>query len=88
MVWFGEPLPRPELETAIEASRKCQMFFSIGTSGVVQPAAALAYAAHNRGAVVIEINAEATPLTPKADYFFQGRSGEILPELVRTVWNL
>ena len=87
VVWFGEPLPRPELETAIEASRNCQIFFSIGTSGVVQPAAALAYAAHNRGAVVIEINAEATPLTPKVDYFFQGKSGEIVPELVSAVWN-
>ena len=68
-------------------SRTCQAFFSIGTSGVVQPAATLAFAAHNRGALVIEINAEATPLTPKADYFFQGKSEEILPELARTVWN-
>ena len=87
VVWFGEALPRPELKAAIEASRTCQAFFSIGTSGVVQPAATLAYAAHNRGALVIEINAEATPLTPKADYFFQGKSEEILPELARTVWN-
>jgi NAD-dependent deacetylase len=87
VVWFGESLPRKELESAIEASRTCQLFFSIGTSGVVQPAAALAYAAHNRGAVIVEINAEATPLTPKADFFFQGKSGEILPELVNEVWS-
>lgn len=87
VVWFGEALPRDQLEAAVEAARSCDMFFSIGTSGVVQPAASLAFAAHNRGAVVIEINAEPTPLTSKADYVFHGKSGEILPELVKAVWG-
>jgi NAD-dependent deacetylase len=87
VVWFGESLPRSELEAAVHASRACEVFFSIGTSGVVQPAAALGYAAHNNGAVVVEINMESTPLTPKADFAFHGKSGEILPELVRSVWG-
>jgi NAD-dependent deacetylase len=87
VVWFGEPLPRGQLEAAVEAARTCDVFFSIGTSGLVQPAASLAFAAHNRGAVVIEINAEATPLTPKADFVFHGKSGEILPELIQAVWG-
>jgi len=87
VVWFGESLPRDQLEAAVEAARTCDVFFSVGTSGVVQPAASLAHAAHNRGAVVVEINAEVTPLTPKADYFLQGKSGEILPELVKAVWG-
>jgi NAD-dependent deacetylase len=87
VVWFGEALPRDQLEAAVEAARRCDVFFSIGTSGVVQPAASLAFAAHNRGAVVIEINAEPTPLTPKTNYFLQGKSGQILPELVSAVWN-
>jgi len=88
VVWFGETLPRDQLERAIEAARTCEVFLSIGTSGVVQPAASLAHAAHNRGAVVVEINAEPTLLTPKTDYFIQGKSGEILPELVKAVWGL
>jgi NAD-dependent deacetylase len=87
VVWFGESLPRDQLERAVEAARTCEVYFSIGTSGVVQPAASLAYAAKNNGAVIVEINAEPTPLTPKADYFFQGKSGEILPALVKTVWG-
>ena len=87
VVWFGESLPRDQLEAAVEAARSCAVFFSIGTSGVVQPAAALAFAAHNRGAVVVEINAEPTPLTAKADYAFHGKSGEILPQLVESVWG-
>jgi NAD-dependent deacetylase len=87
VVWFGEALPRDQLEAAVEAARTCGVFFSIGTSGVVQPAASLAHAARNRGTVLVEINAEPTPLTPKVDYAFQGKSGEILPELVKAVWG-
>jgi NAD-dependent deacetylase len=87
VVWFGEPLPRSELDAAVEAARKCEVFFSIGTSGLVQPAAALAYAARNRGAVVVEINLEPTPLTEKADFAFHGRAGEILPALVEAAWD-
>jgi NAD-dependent deacetylase len=71
----------------VESARRCDVFLSIGTSGVVQPAASLGFAAHNRGALVVEVNMESTPLTPKADYFFQGRSGEVLPALVRAVWG-
>jgi NAD-dependent deacetylase len=87
VVWFGESLPREQLEAAVEAARSCEVFFSIGTSGVVQPAASLAFAAHNRGALVVEINAEPTPLTSKANFVFHGKSGEILPQLAASVWR-
>jgi NAD-dependent deacetylase len=87
VVWFGETLPPAELQKALDATHKCQVFFSIGTSGLVQPAASMARAARSNGAVVIEINAEATPLTAHADFAFQGKAGEILPELVKTVWE-
>jgi NAD-dependent deacetylase len=86
VVWFGESLPRAELEIAVEAARACHVFFSIGTSGIVQPAASLAFAARNKGAVVVEINAEPTPLTAKVDYALHGKSGEILPVLVQATW--
>lgn len=87
VVWFGESLPRAELESAIKAARNCQVFLSIGTSGLIQPAASLAYAARNRGALLVEINAEPTPLTEKVDFALHGKSGEILPALVRVVWG-
>lgn len=87
VVWFGEALPRAALESAVLAARSCQVFFSIGTSGVVQPAASLAHAARNNGAVVVEINAEPTPLTPKVDFALRGKAGEILPALVKAVWG-
>lgn len=87
VVWFGETLPLDQLASAADAARTCDIFFSIGTSGVVQPAASLAHAARNKGAVVVEINAEPTSLTSKADFFFQGKSGEVLPELVKAIWG-
>jgi NAD-dependent deacetylase len=87
VVWFGEKLPFDQLEGAVEAAGTCEVFISVGTSGVVQPAASLAHAARNRGAVVVEVNAEPTPLTSKANYFLQGKSGEILPNLVKVVWG-
>lgn len=87
VVWFEESLPREQLDAAVQATYSCQVFFSIGTSGVVQPAAALAHAAKSEGAVVVEINAESTPLTYKADFTFNGKSGEILPSLVKAVWG-
>jgi len=86
VVWFGESLPRAELEAAVGAARACHVFFSIGTSGVVQPAASLAFAARNKGAVVVEINAEPTPLTTKVDFALHGKSGEILPALMQATW--
>lgn len=87
VVWFGESLPRNQLERAVEASRACDVYFSIGTSGVVQPAASLAHAAKKNGAIIVEINAGTTPLTEKADFFLQGKSGEILPALVKAMWG-
>lgn len=87
VIWFEESLPRDQLEAAVQATRTCQVFFSIGTSGVVHPAAALASAAKAEGSVVIEVNAEPTPLTSKVDFALHGKSGEILPELVKAVWK-
>jgi NAD-dependent deacetylase len=86
VVWFGEMLPQKELDAAIEAAQKSQVFFSIGTSSVVQPAASLSLLAKQAGAMLVEVNPEATPLTRYADIFLQGKSGEILPELVRQAW--
>lgn len=87
VVWFGESLPRDALEVAVQATRSSDVFFSVGTSGLVQPAAALAFAAKNNNALVVEVNAELTPLTEKADFSLMGKSGEILPALVKAVWG-
>jgi len=86
VVWFGEMLPTDALETAITSAENCDVFFSIGTSSVVYPAADLWRRAKDNGATVIEINKDPTPLTPLADYSFLGKAGEILPALVDQIW--
>jgi NAD-dependent protein deacetylase/lipoamidase len=86
VVWFGEMLPTDALETAITAAGNCDVFFSIGTSSVVYPAADLWRRAKEKGATVIEINKDPTPLTPLADHSFLGKAGEILPALVEQIW--
>ncbi|HJT45234.1 MAG TPA: NAD-dependent deacylase [Chthoniobacterales bacterium] len=87
VVWFGEMLPVDALEAAIKASEECDVFFSIGTSSVVYPAADLWRRAKDNGAIVVEINKDSTTLTALADYSFLGKAGDVLPELVRRVWS-
>lgn len=87
VVWFTESLPLDALHSAIDASNRCQVFFSIGTSGLVQPAASLPHHARDNGAVLVEINLNPTPLTPHVDFALHGKSGEILPALVEEVWG-
>ena len=86
IVWFGEMLPADGLESAVAAAGKCDVFFSIGTSSVVYPAADLWRRAKEGDAIVIEINKDPTPLTPLADHSFLGKAGEILPALVEQIY--
>ncbi len=87
VVWFGENLPPEALAAAWEAASGCDLFLSIGTSGIVEPAASLPVMALNRGGPVIEINPEPTPLTPYASAVVTGPAGEILPQLVKLTWG-
>jgi len=83
VVWFGEMLPQQTLQSAFEAAERAELFFSIGTSAIVQPAASLPIAAKRHGACLVEINVESTMLTGYADEFLQGASGEILPIIIK-----
>lgn len=87
VVWFNESLPQVELTRAWQAAQKSQVFFSIGTSGLVQPAASLPYIAQQHGAVVVEINPDTTPLSRDASYVLRGFAGKILPALIEAVWG-
>ncbi|HSO26873.1 MAG TPA: NAD-dependent protein deacylase, partial [Anaerolineales bacterium] len=64
------------------AAENCEVFFSIGTAALVQPAASLPLIAANSGATVIEVNPQPTPLTAQMDFVLPGPAGKILPRLV------
>jgi len=81
VVWFGEALPSEALEMAFGASASCEVMFVIGTSAYVQPAASLPLMAAERGATIVEINPEPTPLSTSADFAFPAKAGEVLPAL-------
>src|SRR5438093_4004128 len=85
VVWFEEPMPETETALAFRLSANCDLFFSIGTSAVVYPAASLPHEALARGATVVEINPESTALTQKAHFVLTGAAGVILPELLATL---
>ena len=70
------------MEEATEAARRCELFLSIGTSAVVYPAAALPEVAKRRGAYLVEINIEETPLSPVADEVILAPAAEALPDLL------
>jgi NAD-dependent deacetylase len=72
VVWFGEALSPAILDSALHAASRAEVFFSVGTSALVQPAASLPLRAGRGGGMVIEINVEETPITSNADFFLQG----------------
>ena len=82
VVWYEEALPEGPAEAAFHASRECDVFLCVGTSAIVYPAASLPLEALANQATVIEINPDATPLSPKAGYVLNGPAGIILPALL------
>ncbi len=86
VVWFGEQLPEQAFQTAIEAAANCDLFFSIGTSGIVEPAASLTQLARHMGATIVIINLEVARLVEGKLYHLNGPAGKILPALVRAAW--
>jgi NAD-dependent deacetylase len=82
VVWFEEPMPKTEMELATTASTHCDVFFAIGTSAVVYPAAGLPAEALRTGATVVEINPQPTPFTAQAHFVLAGAAGVVLPELL------
>lgn len=82
VVWFGESLPTATWQQAQDAAGACDLFLVTGTSSVVYPAASLAPLAAARGARIIEINMEETPLSGTAGISLRGPTGELLPQLI------
>lgn len=89
IVFFGENLLYMNEVDAL--LRKCDLFLSVGTSGVVFPAASFVQTAKYYGATTVEFNLETT----SNNYFFDkhiiGKAGVTLPafvdELIASVKN-
>ncbi|WBB80540.1 NAD-dependent deacylase [Micromonospora sp. WMMD882] len=87
VVWFGEELPRAALAAAVEAVSSCDLLVTVGTSGLVYPAAELPHAAARLGATVIQVNPEETPVDAVAEVNLRGPAARVLPALVEATWG-
>ncbi|MGO8987891.1 MAG: NAD-dependent protein deacylase [bacterium] len=89
VVFFGEPISLKAQVSSLKESQSCSVVLSIGTSAIVYPAASIPITAKERGATVLEINREPTPLTHEiSDYLISGSAGEIIPAIVEQVKQL
>ena len=80
IVFFGENLLYMDKVERLLAS--CDLFLSIGTSGVVFPAAAFVQTAKLYGAETYEFNLEKTSNNFYFDHHIFGKAGDILPPFV------
>jgi NAD-dependent deacetylase len=80
VVWFGEGIDHDVISRSAEAL-DCDVFFTIGTSALVHPAASLVHEAKARGAFTVEMNVEVTPASRLLDLAIQGPAEEILHNL-------
>jgi len=81
VVWFGESLDPRDLERAYEAAQSCDVFIVVGTSLQVYPAAGLVPVAKSAGATLALVDLEIPSHAP-VDFFFQGKAGEVMSQLV------
>jgi NAD-dependent deacetylase len=81
ITWFGDTLNQGAVSEAIELIRSCDLFVSIGTSGVVYPAAGFPRFAKENNARCIEINPDANEMSFLYDEVIRDTAGKTLPEL-------
>ncbi len=87
VVWFGEMLPEEALRQARDAAVACDVFLSVGTSNLVEPAASLPWLAASTAASVVVVNPDMDGQRSGAGiYHVTGKAGEVLPALLEAAW--
>jgi NAD-dependent deacetylase len=67
---------------ADEIISKSDLFISIGTSGVVWPAAGFPQVARSNGATLIEINPDPSKQSGLYDHVFRGKASDMLKAIL------
>lgn len=81
IIWFGDMLNQDVISEANIIIRQCDLFISIGTSGVVWPAAGFPKIARENGAFCIEINPEPNEMSYLYNETIRETAGNALPSL-------
>ncbi len=87
-VSFGQALPEDVLAEAMEWSRKCDLFLTMGSSLVVEPAASLPRMAAGTGARLVIINRDATDQDRSAALVFHASIGKTLEVVARLLGTI
>ncbi|MBL7254288.1 SIR2 family NAD-dependent protein deacylase [Paractinoplanes lichenicola] len=82
VVWFGEALPADTLEKAVEAAANADVLITVGTAGVVYPAAEIPQVTAKLGGTVIQVNPQPTPLDAVCALNLRGTAAEVLPQII------
>ncbi len=85
VILFGESLPAEALREAFELVSRCDLLLVAGSSLMVSPANFLPPMAVEAGAELLIVNEEPTPMDAFASVVLRGKTGKVLPELVRRV---
>lgn len=81
IVWFEDSLDHRTVRRARELLEDCDLLVSVGTSGVVYPAAELPRIAVQSGAMTVEINLEDTPVSELYRHHLRGKASEMLASM-------
>ncbi len=82
VVLFGETFPETALRQAQTALDHCDLFYAVGTSGAVWPAAAFVQIAAQAGAYTMLVNLDAEEGAEQFDKVCLGRAEDVLPGLL------
>ena len=80
---FGQNLVQDDLQRAYNEAERADLVLVAGSSLSVTPAAYIPLAGAQSGAKMVIVNGEATEHDASADIVIRGRTGTVLPELVR-----
>lgn len=80
---FGQSLPRETLQTAIEWASESDLFFALGSSLVVEPAASLPRLAAENGARLVILNRDQTLLDRRASLVVNAPLGELFAAVAK-----
>jgi NAD-dependent deacetylase len=86
-VSFGQTLPQDVLQTAVKWAQEADLFLTLGSSLVVYPAAQLPEIAKNRGARLVIINRDPTPLDSIADLIIHAPLGEVMAAIEAQLYD-
>jgi NAD-dependent deacetylase len=88
VIFFGESLNPDVIGRAYEEADCCDFLIVVGSSLVVYPAADLPVTAKQRGAGLVIINKDPTPMDQLANYVINEEAGTVLPQIVEKIRSM